>query len=123
MNVSDSVERIQNSHLPKRYQNKLIQDLMQLSSFEDIKIDRIVLFGSCARNEHKVGSDLDLLILSEEKLSKHITGEIASALEDELEGISTDIIFYTNAEFQNSTCMLVREIRKDGIVLWEDGHA
>lgn len=31
--------------------------------------------------------------------------------------------FYTEKDFQASDCRLVQEIRKDGVILWEEEYA
>lgn len=86
-------------------------------------LSRIVLFGSGARNELKVGSDLDLLILTDIPVPRALRGELASKLAEEKNGVATDIVFYTEAEFDASDCLLAREIRKDGRIIWEVEHA
>ena len=66
--MQDSIKRVQASFLPSRYRGKLCRDLEVLfrSRLYLSGLSRIVLFGSCARNEMRAGSDLDLLVLTEE---------------------------------------------------------
>ena len=110
---------IRQSRLPKRYKEKLLFDLETIFQISIPGISRIVLFGSCARNELRVGSDLDLLILTLRPVPRELRGELCGILAEEKNGIATDLVFYTEEEFGRSDCRLVREIRKDGRILWE----
>lgn len=110
---------IRQSRLPKRYKEKLIFDLETIFQISVPGISRIVLFGSCARNELRAGSDLDLLILTLRPVPRELRGELCGILAEEKNGIATDLVFYTEEEFGRSDCRLVQEIRKDGRILWE----
>ena len=110
---------IRQSRLPKRYKEKLLFDLETIFQISIPGISRIVLFGSCARNELRAGSDLDLLILTLRPVPRELRGELCGILAEEKNGIATDLVFYTEEEFGRSGCRLVREIRKDGRILWE----
>lgn len=83
----------------------------------NLKIDctKIVLFGSYARAEEKAGSDLDILVLTDYEVSREIRGEACSLFEEQ----SADLVFYTNSVFEQSDALLVKEIRRDGILLWQ----
>ena len=107
------------SRLPKRYKEKLLFDLETIFQISVPGISRIVLFGSCARNELRAGSDLDLLILTLRPVPRELRGELCGILAEEKNGIATDLVFYTEEEFGRSDCRLVQEIRKDGRILWE----
>lgn len=123
--MQDSIKRVQASFLPSRYRGKLCQDLEVLfrSRLHLSGLSRIVLFGSCARNEMRAGSDLDLLVLTEEAVPQELKGELCGELEEAQDGISTDLVFYTEDQFRASDCRLVQNIRKDGLILWEAEHA
>ena len=110
---------INQSRLPKRYKEKLLFDLETIFQISVPGISRIVLFGSCARNELRAGSDLDLLILTLRPVPRELRGELCGILAEEKNGIATDLVFYTEEEFGRSDCRLVQEIRKDGRILWE----
>lgn len=107
------------SRLPTRYKEKLLFDLETIFQISIPGISRIVLFGSCARNELRAGSDLDLLILTLRPVPRELRGELCGILAEEKNGIATDLVFYTEEEFGRSDCRLVQEIRKDGRILWE----
>lgn len=112
-------ERIRESHLPLRYKKKLCSDLHRIGQLKPEGLQCVILFGSCARNQIRVGSDLDLLVITKEVLERDVRGELSSDLEEEKDGISTDVVFYTAQEFRDSECLLVKQIRKEGLLLWE----
>lgn len=83
----------------------------------DLQIDctKIVLFGSYARAEEKVNSDLDILVLTDTEVDRAVRGE-ACAMFDEC---GADLIFYTNSVFAQSDALIAKEIRRDGVLLWQ----
>lgn len=75
----------------------------------------IILFGSYARGEEKATSDLDILVLAEQEIPREIRGGLSSEFEEE----NIDLVFYTMKQFEASDCLLVSQIRKEGIVVWK----
>lgn len=122
MKESNLIERISNSALPALYRKKLCFDLETIFQSNLPELKQIILFGSCARNQVRVGSDIDLLILTEHPVKQAVRGDLASELAEPREGIVTDLVFYTEKDFQASDCRLVQEIRKDGVILWEEEY-
>lgn len=103
--------------LPDKIVNKLKNDIDFIMAQNIKELLYIVLFGSCARLEYNINSDIDLLLITSKDLSRIKKGEIRSEL-DKINGITTDIVFYVKEDFQKSDCLLVRQIKKEGIVLW-----
>ena len=75
----------------------------------------IILFGSYARGEEKATSDLDILLLTEQEITREIRGGLSSECEEK----NIDLVFYTMEQFDASDCLLISEIRKEGIVVWK----
>lgn len=103
--------------LPDKIVNKLKNDIDFIMDQNIGELLYIVLFGSCARLEYNINSDIDLLLITSKDLSRIKKGEIRSEL-DKINGITTDVVFYNKEDFQKSDCLLVRQIKKEGIVLW-----
>lgn len=80
-----------------------------------IDVERIVLFGSYARAEQVCGSDLDLLVLTKKQTPRAVQAELRCSFEEE----NADVVFYTEENFAASDCLLVNNIRKDGVLLWK----
>lgn len=78
--------------------------------------EKIVLFGSYARMEQKLGSDLDILVLTEKEIERDRRGELYATFEEN----HADIVFYTKEIFMNSDKLLVRQIKKEGVLLWKN---
>lgn len=78
-------------------------------------LSHIILFGSYAKGEEKATSDLDLLVLTEQELPRELRGGLSS----EFEEANMDLVFYTVKQFKDSDCLLVSQIRKEGIVIWK----
>ena len=106
--------------------NKSIADLRSLikNAFSGNKaIVKIVLFGSIARGEEKPDSDIDLLIITKDNISK----EKALATIDRLNGLfvacfgnSISAIIYSKKErTARQKLNLISRINKEGIVIFE----
>ena len=94
----------------KELLGKFVEVLLELP---DIK--KVVLFGSYARREQKAQSDFDILALTECAISREKRGELCSMFEE----MGADLVFYTESQFSHSDCVLVQQIRRDGILLWQ----
>nr|WP_307992764.1 nucleotidyltransferase domain-containing protein [uncultured Niameybacter sp.] len=106
-------------HLPERFVRKLKQDVAYLLGYPNIEIEQIILFGSCARGNYKVTSDIDLLMITKESLERYIRGDISSELEEEVEQVSTDIVFYSNKIFQEADSLFIKQVKQDGIIIYD----
>lgn len=103
--------------LPYSLQTKQkLNALVKLIQESQIIPTMIVLFGSYARAEYKVGSDLDILILSDDEIPRELRGELCSRFEE----LNSDLVFYTNDVFYESNSLLVQQIRRDGVLLWKN---
>ena len=88
--------------------------LMQiLESISDPKM--IVLFGSYARMEQTISSDLDIFVLTTASVPRNTRGYLMALFEEN----NADIVFAEESIFSQSDCYLYREIRKDGVLLWK----
>ncbi len=123
MDLSLSIETIKNRisslNLPARFEYKLLNDLKYLLDYNIPDLERIILFGSCARGTMRVTSDLDLLIMTTSALDRLTRGEISSELEDSIDEVGTDVIFYTGEQFENSDRLIINQIKEEGILLYE----
>lgn len=93
--------------------NRLVRYLEKLQNVKSLSM--VVLFGSYARMEQRAGSDLDILAITETEVPREVRGQLCSWFEEN----EADLIFYTRKQFEESDCRLVREVRKDGILLWK----
>lgn len=114
------MKNIQELGLPVRFTRKLNRDLIYLLNYTGINIEQIILFGSCARGTYKVTSDLDLLVITGESIERYIRGDIASELDEEADGVRTDIVFYSRHIFDTSNSLLVQKIKQEGIIIYKD---
>lgn len=81
-----------------------------------VAYEKIVLFGSYARGEEKINSDYDILALTKQPVDR----EIQSTFRSEFEEKHADLLFFSNSEFNASDTLLVKQIRKDGVLLWKN---
>ncbi len=105
------------NNINDKYLKPLVDGIVSLK----IDINKIILFGSFAKNTAKVGSDIDLAIVSEKLLSPMDRGQII-CLPDEI-GIDFPIDFYFTLEEYLKEPQGVfnpnANIKKEGVVLWQ----
>lgn len=83
-------------------------------------LDSIVLFGSYARGDAKVGSDLDIALITKENFTRNDKITIQSLLDDFNNDLEVNL-FCTNREKVNNTLDILNAnywIREEGIILW-----
>lgn len=117
-----TIQTLRASYLPERFVNKIIRDCESIfsKSIEDLMY--IVLFGSCAKGTLDINSDVDLLVLTKETINRTIKADLHHELAEEIDGVSTDIIFYNLDTYLQSDCLLVKEVKKYGKILWRDSQ-
>ena len=112
--------------ISSRHQRAIDYALYQLKhSALEKYITNIFLYGSCARNEAKWSSDVDLCVIlkpSVQEISNYhqIVHQIKGTIsEDELYSVETDIKFIVGDECKNDSSLYLKNIRKDGISIWQ----
>ena len=109
------IYREQYENLPERFQKKLEQDLQYLMDAKIQGLKKIYLFGSCARGEVRSTSDIDLLIVTEERLEdRMLASNIRWTLDEAMEGVRTDVVYtHENAEISSyDFCKAVEQDKK-----------
>ncbi|MEG0013344.1 MAG: nucleotidyltransferase domain-containing protein [Cellulosilyticaceae bacterium] len=114
------IKDLSDLHIPERFMKKLIKDMDYLLGYEALDIEEVILFGSCARGTCKVTSDIDILVITKESIERYVRGDIASELDEEVEGVRTDVVFYSRQVFETSTSLLVKQINQDGIIIYNN---
>ena len=106
-------------NLPVRFKNKIEYDLQYLMKAEIPGLKKIYLFGSCARGEVRSTSDVDLMILTEDRINdRALTALIRWTLDEPIEGVRTDVVFtYKGAE--PSSRVFKKEVERDKKLLLE----
>ena len=118
MDSAAIMERVTVAEMPERFRAALNNDLEIIKKANIPGMRAIILFGSGARGELRGGSDLDLLLVTNEKIDSNIRCDVRSALDEEFKGVRTDIVFYTKEVFNEADSFFMRNIRKDGKILW-----
>lgn len=119
--LSDQViSNLIQSNMPKKFLLKIMSDCDYIlnKNIDGLKI--IILFGSCARLEMNIESDVDLLIVTDECIDPYLKSDLTSELDEPIMGVSTDVKCYTLTQLKQSKSLFVDNIRKDGILLWKE---
>lgn len=111
---------VDNLALPSRFRNGLAAacDVIQKTDIPDFCY--IVLFGSCASGNLKTSSDIDLLIVTKEKLiDRKLRSLIREKVDQTLETfqVSADIVFYTEQTLLSDSPVFTVNIRTYGKIL------
>lgn len=82
------------SSLPQRFAEKIEQDIRFLIDARIPGLKKIYLFGSCARGEVRSSSDIDLLIVTKNRLEdRRLAADIRWTLDEPKQGVRTDIVY------------------------------
>lgn len=87
---------------------------------EEVSLEKIIVFGSCARGDINKESDIDLVFIVDDYQSKNIKYKISDLLKDRI--LPLDIIVLSTIEMErkkNIIGTLPYEIKKEGRVIYE----
>lgn len=119
MNTTSYRAVLENLHLPNRFFDKIIKDVDYILKSGINTLEFIVLFGSCANGKLKITSDIDLLVITNEKPNQVLRGDIASELAVPIKNVATDAIFYTIDEIKSGKSLFLKQVMEEGIVIWK----
>ena len=123
----------------ERHQRTLNKYISSVLNNEFVKyINKIYLYGSCARNEQTFYSDIDLFVVLKEdinvntreakesinddefwKVKSVLSGECMLCVSDAANDADIDIHYTKNSEWYSANDFFYEQIRKDCILLWE----
>ena len=91
-----------------------------LSSDFKQTINKILLFGSCAKQMTKGGSDVDILLISDKELTVEQTSELRRLIDTTTEqiGVDVDLVCYTAEMFNCGNMPLTKSIKENNIMLY-----
>ena len=106
-------------NLPLRFQKKIEYDLQYVINAGIPGLKNIYLFGSCARGEVRSTSDIDLMILTENRITdRTLTSDIRWTLDDPVDGVRTDVVFTTEGADASSR-VFKKEVDRDKKLILE----
>ena len=106
-------------NLPLRFQKKIEYDLQYVTNAGIPGLKYIYLFGSCARGEVRSTSDIDLMILTESRITdRTLTSDIRWTLDDPIDGVRTDVVFACEG-MKGSSRVFKREVDRDKKLILE----
>ena len=115
MNQNIKIYKENYENLPDRFIRKIEHDICCLLE-KDIKgLKRVYLFGSCARGDVRSSSDVDLLVVTDQKISdRALADDIRWSLDEPVNGVKTDIVYKNEAseEMQNVFENIVKHEKK-----------
>lgn len=106
-------------NLPPRFTEKIEHDIQYIIKAGLPGLKKIYLFGSCARGEVRSSSDVDLLILTEQRLRNRVlAADIRWTLDEPIKGVRTDIV-YQSEETPQSATVFDRVVNRDKKIILE----
>ncbi len=102
----------------KKFNNLTFKAILVITDFlsmidKNTTIKEVIIFGSYAKRTNKEESDIDIAIISKEKIDLF---EYSYKIEEEYK-IKLEIHNFTEKEFKNNNSKLIEEIKRDGIYL------
>jgi predicted nucleotidyltransferase len=113
-------ESVRNSHNQSLTIRSVLQKFKEyLEKLYGSNLKKIILFGSQARGEANPNSDVDILIVTEKKLSKQKRHQLICLISDISieEDILINFIEMLTPKFQSEQSPLLLNIRREGIIL------
>ena len=104
MNQNVKIYKENYVNLPGRFVEKIEHDIRFLLEADIKGLKKIYLFGSCARGDVRSSSDVDLLVVTDQKISdRALAADIRWSLDEPVNGVKTDIVYKNEAseEMQN----------------------
>ena len=86
-----------------------MQKVLALIAEYNIEFEEIGIFGSYARGDYKITSDIDFCIITPNRPGRRVSGSLRE--DAELEG--GDIIYVTRGYFNNDHSVFAKNLRKD----------
>ena len=98
MNQNIKIYKENYENMPDRVIRKIEHDICCLLE-KDIKgLKRVYLFGSCARGDVRSSSDVDLMVVTERKISDRVlAADIRWSLDEPINGVRTDVVYKNEA--------------------------
>ena len=95
--------------------------LFELLRGKKIRVGKIVIFGSRARNEAKTESDIDVMVISKDFRGKGIFEKVAmtrgihSGIVERINK-PVDLLFYSDKEWENGTSLIINTAKHEGMI-------
>ena len=108
-----------NIKLKKERENKIKEEIDRIKKIlPNMNIEKAILFGSSARDEIGICSDIDLVIIMKTNLK--FLDRLDKFYRELNPNVATDIFVYTPKEFEEiKKGFFGKSILKDGIILYE----
>lgn len=97
----------------KSVNNKWIKNFTK-NLKKKIKLNKLILFGSRARNEHITYSDYDIVVISDDFKEMPPFERVSFVLKFWEGDRALEPLCYTPKEFKNNKSLIIEEIKKDG---------
>jgi len=101
------------------YKDKILNKLSKEYPKRDNNLIRIWLFGSVAKEDYKPNSDIDILLITK---NKNETKDLFSDFKMEVllkYNVLINAMYVKEEDFNHSIEPLYKEIKNEGIILWE----
>lgn len=109
--------------MDKREIRLIKETVSSVLDLSNVELNRIVLFGSYAKNEQSLNSDIDLIIVSKNFRNSTYFKRIDKVLNLNAALVKTikkpfDVLLYSDIEWNDSATMMIREAKKNGKTLF-----
>lgn len=119
MNQNIKIYKENYENLPGRFIEKIEHDIRYLLERDIAGLKRVYLFGSCARGNIRSSSDVDLLVVTEQKISDRVlAADIRWSLDEPINGIRTDVV-YKNETSEEMKNVFEKSVNRDKKIILE----
>lgn len=119
MNQNIKIYKENYENLPGRFIEKIEHDIRYLLERDIAGLKRVYLFGSCARGNIRSSSDVDLLVVTEQKISDRVlAADIRWSLDEPIHGVRTDVV-YKNETSEEMKNVFEKSVNRDKKIILE----
>lgn len=119
MNQNVKIYKENYENLPGRFIEKIEHDIRCLLERDIADLKKVYLFGSCARGDIRSSSDVDLLVVTEQKISdRALAADIRWSLDEPINGVRTDVV-YKNESSEEMKNVFENSVNRDKKIILE----
>ena len=115
----ESLQGINRSCQVSARQLQAIKNCIAIIKETGFSLQKIILFGSCARSQSRYESDIDLLVVVKEIPSTKDILHIKAELNIQIP-IDVDLKIVSDEMFSKNDDFFLNKIKRDGVILWQN---
>ena len=100
------------------YEDQITELIRKIVEKYKKELQLVLIYGSFSRHQHKPNSDLDVLIVGDEKVKHKVLDDLSESYVKY--SVIVSVLFYSHKQYQlMRNHPFVKRALKEGIIIWE----